>query len=315
MLTVFYAVIGAFSFFGHNGIKGVRAVITAIISYVLCKAVLSFSYSTKTLDMPDFNRKLNTVPVPRLGGVGFFVAFFISLALKWFFFGRASLTEAALMITGGLTLLLGSADDFFDLSPTVKLIFQIIISLIASAILCYGEPPLCVIIKAFYISLLINAFNFIDGLDGLCCGISISALLFFSLSELLILNTGMGISTLLLVFSLVGFLPLNAYPARLYMGDAGSQTLGISIAIFSLAFWSEGLYITSAFMLIPIADVILTVIRRISAGKSPFKPDKAHLHHKLLDLGLTHPQAVALLLAFSAFCSLLSLSAYLIFTA
>lgn len=303
-----------FLFLGIMILRGVRVVITAIISYVLCRAVLSASSSTKTLDMPDFNRKLNTIPVPRLGGVGFFVAFFTSLALKWFFFGAASLPETALMITGGLTLLLGSADDFFDLSPTVKLTFQIIISLIASAILSYGEPPLYVIIKAFYISLLINAFNFIDGLDGLCCGISISALSFFSLSELLILNTGMGISTLLLVFSLVGFLPLNAHPARLYMGDAGSQTLGISIAIFSLAFWAEGLYITSAFMLIPIADVILTVIRRISAGKSPFKPDKAHLHHKLLDLGLTQPQAAALLVVLSVFFSLISLSTYLICT-
>ena len=274
--------------------------------------MLAVSSLTGALDIPDFDRKLNTVPVPRLGGVGFFVAFFISLSLKWILSGVASSAESALMLSGGLTLLLGSADDFFDLSPVVKLSFQIIISLIASAILSPSESLIYVIIKSFYILLLINAFNFIDGLDGLCVGISIASLFFFSLSDLLFLDTGMGVSAILLLFSLVGFVPFNTYPAKLYMGDAGSQTLGLSVAIFSLAFSNDGLYMTPVFFVIPITDVILTVIRRLCVGKSPLKPDRAHLHHKLLDLGLSHPGAVNLLIFISLFASLLSLSAYIL---
>ena len=274
--------------------------------------MLAVSSLTGALDIPDFDRKLNTVPVPRLGGVGFFVAFFISLSLKWILSGVASSAESALMLSGGLTLLLGSADDFFDLSPVVKLSFQIIISLIASAILSPSESLIYVIIKSFYILLLINAFNFIDGLDGLCVGISIASLFFFSLSDLLFLDTGMGVSAILLLFSLVGFVPFNAYPAKLYMGDAGSQTLGLSVAVFSIAYANEGVYMTPVFLLIPVADVLFAVIRRLCVGKSPFKPDRAHLHHKLLDLGLSHPGAVNLLIFISLFASLLSLSAYIL---
>ena len=293
-------------------LRGVRVVITAIISYVLCRAVLSASSSTKTLDMPDFNRKLNTVPVPRLGGVGFFVAFFTSLALKWFFFGAASLPETALMITGGLTLLLGSADDFFDLSPMVKLAFQSVTSLIAASMLSQDESVSWVLIKAVYILLLVNAFNFIDGLDGLCAGVTASSLFFFSLSDLLFLNTGMGISAILLLLSIVGFIPLNAYPARLYMGDSGSETLGLAVALFSLSYIKEGLFIVSVFPLIPIADALIAITRRIATRRSPFKADKEHLHHKLLELGLSHPAAVNLLVIISIFISFLSLSAFMI---
>ena len=233
--------------------------------------------------------------------------------MKCLLFKSVSLTDTALLTAGGLCLLLGSADDFFDLSPLTKLTFQAVIALIASVILSTGELALYVIAKAFYVLLLINAFNFIDGLDGLCVGISIASLFFFSLSDLLFLDTGMGVSAILLLFSLVGFVPFNAYPAKLYMGDAGSEALGLSVAIFSLSSAEEGLLLTPSFLLIPIADVLLAVVRRTCLGRSPFKADRSHLHHKLLDLGLSHPATVNILISASLIFSLISLSVYIIF--
>ena len=276
--------------------------------------MLSASSLTGAVDFPDFKRKLNTVPVPRLGGVGFFIAFFISLSLKILFLGSPGVADTALLLSGGLCLLLGAADDFLSLLPLTKLIFQSVIALIASAILSPSEPPLYVMIKAFYILLLINALNFIDGLDGLCVGISASSLFFFALSDLLFLNTGMGISAMLLFFALVGFIPFNAYPARLYMGDAGSETLGLSLAVFSISSAKEGLFLTPSFILIPIADVLLAIARRICLGHSPFKADRSHLHHMLLDFGFSHPAAVNILFSASLFLSLISLSVYLFFS-
>ncbi len=292
-------------------LKGVRDILTVILSYALCLAVLYVSSSVGAVDMPDFKRKLNTVPVPRLGGIGFFIAFFASLALKWLFFGEATVIESTLVLTGGLTLLLGAADDFFDLSPMIKLAFQGVISLISAIMLSQGEPVSSILTKAIYILLLINSFNFIDGLDGLCAGISISSLFFFSLCDLIFLHTGMGICAILLLLSLVGFIPLNVYPAKLYMGDAGSETLGLAVALFSLSYINEGLFIVSVFALIPIADALIAITRRLAARRSPFKADKEHLHHKLLDLGLSHPAAVNLLVIISVFVSFLSLSVYL----
>ena len=216
------------------------------------------------------------------------------------------------MLTGGLTLLLGAADDFFDLSPLIKLTFQTVISLTAAIMLSQSEPVSFILIKAVYILLLINAFNFIDGLDGLCTGISVSSLFFFSLCDLLFLNTGTGISAILLLLSLAGFIPLNAYPAKLYMGDAGSETIGLSVALFSLSYIKEGLFIGSVFLLIPIADALIAIIRRLAAHRSPFNADKEHLHHKLLDLGFSHPAAVNFLVIISVFISFISLSAYLL---
>ena len=276
-----------------------------LLSISLSFTVRALSRRAGVLDFPDFSRKLNTSPIPRLGGVAFFLAFFTSVALNGAVSGGLSALDSALLSVGGLSLLFGTADDFFDLTPLWKLSFQLICALCAALIL----PQIC----PFWLSipftvLMMNAYNFIDGLDGLATSLSLTSLFFISLSSLIFLNTGIGITPILLFFALLGFLPLNAHPATLYMGESGSSTIGLSISLITLSLPAPLALLSLAFSLIPLFDVLSAVPRRIMQGRSPFCADKEHLHHKLLSLGMSHPAATTLLLLLSNSLSLLSLA-------
>ena len=282
--------------------------VAAILSFLLSLTVKRLSTAARVLDMPDFRRKLNTVPVPRLGGVAFFLAFFISLALKSAYFGEVSATDVTLLCSGGLSLLFGAADDFFDLAPAQKLLFQALSAALVTVIL---PTPYPAFITIPLVILMMNAYNFIDGLDGLAAGLSLSSLLFFALVSVIFLHTGMGLTPILLFFALIGFLPLNAHPARLYMGEAGSSTLGLTLAVLTLSLPTPYSLLSLAFSLIPLFDAVSAVPRRLLRGRSPFAPDRGHLHHRLLSLGLSHPAAAGLLVSLSV---ILSITAILIAT-
>ena len=276
-----------------------------LLSLLLSLAIRRLSLCTGVVDLPDFRRKLHTSPVPRLGGVAFFLAFFVSLVAKNWLFGSFSELDSVLIAAGGLSLLFGAIDDFFDLSPLHKLCLQLVCAATAALLLPEIYP---IRVSIPFIILMMNAYNFIDGLDALAASLSLSSLIFISLSSLVFFNTGMGITPLLLFFSLLGFLPLNLHPASLYMGESGSATLGLSIAVITLSLPAPSALLSLSFSLIPIFDAVAAVPRRILLGRSPFAADKGHIHHKLLSLGVTHPTATALLALLSLILSLASLS-------
>lgn len=284
-----------------------------VLSYFACLAIRRISLVTGALDMPDFKRKLNTVPVPRLGGVGFFLVFALALGAKALLFGIGTNLDSALMISGGLILAVGAADDLFNLKAPIKLAFQALATAIGAAVLLPRGDPVTLALSALYLLFLTNAFNLIDGLDGLCAGISLSSLMFLSLSYLVFLNTGVGVTPLLLFFSLLGFIPHNLHPARLYMGDSGSESLGLSIGLISLELAKSGVFISTAFFIIPIADTVTAIARRLIRGRSPLRADREHLHHKLLDFGISHSAAACAMLVATVAFSLISLTVYAIF--
>lgn len=288
------------------------------ISYLFTPATIPLCKSIGAMDIPDGARKINTVPIPRLGGL----AFFLSCVIVLFPFVSESGTVAALLAGGAVIVAGGVADDVFNIPPAIKLFVQILAALVT--IMFIPMPTEFSFFGFFRISLsgilgfmfvltrlifTVNAVNFSDGLDGLASGLSATALISLFLYGLSNSNTVPAVAALVLASAVLGFLPYNKYHAKVFMGDSGSQFLGLSIAILALGNAPNGSFTleSSLFLAIPALDTALSVVRRIIKRKSPFVADKGHLHHILLKMGIPHPLAVNLLIASSAVIALITL--------
>ncbi len=251
---------------------------------------------------------------------------------------RGSETSAVLA-AGGIICLLGVLDDRWELDSLTKLAGQVfaagVMVLLGVQLLTLYVPFGGVGTLSFgrndsvgltvvLCLLTINAINFIDGLDGLAAGVSaISALAFFAYSYHLA-RQGYGdvafaptLLSAVLAGACLGFLPHNFTPARVFMGDSGSMLIGLTLAAaattastgadpqsFGSAVTTIPLYLPLLLPLsvlaVPLVDLVLAVLRRVKAGRSPFAPDKMHLHHRLLEIGHSHRRAVLLIYFWSA---------------
>ncbi len=288
------------------------------LSYLFTPLTVPLCRAMGAFDMPDGYRKINTDAIPRLGGLGFFFAAALVLSPL-----AARNMSIAALLTGGAVLVAGGVmDDTFGAPPAVKLILQLAAALVAVSLI--GPPdsfsffgiftlPLNgvfgFLFTVFRIVFTMNAVNFADGLDGLASGLSITALLSLSVFGVINSNTYPAIAALVLAAAVLGFLPYNRYHASLFMGDCGSQFLGMAIAVLSLGTAPGGSFTfeTSLFLAVPTLDTTFSVIRRLAKGKSPFVADKGHIHHVLIDAGLSHPNAVRLLVTLSGVIALLTL--------
>ncbi len=308
-------------------IGAISALIASLSAFLITPISVKISEITGALDIPDGKRKINVKIFPRLGGLGFFFGFALgaiiftvheALPLGGEEFGLIG----ALLSSGAILVSAGVSDDTAGLSPPVKFLLQSAAAFVAMLFIpmptsfsFFGlfEIPLSGVFGFFFVFFrlifTINAVNFSDGLDGLASGLSITALT--ALSALGIINGKYtaAIVSLILAFAVLGFLPYNRYEAKIYMGDSGSQFLGLAIALISLSVTKNNSYTieTSLFLFIPTLDTILSVLRRLLHGKSPFTADRGHLHHALLSRGVRHPDAVKLLVSASALVALLTL--------
>jgi UDP-GlcNAc:undecaprenyl-phosphate GlcNAc-1-phosphate transferase len=268
-------------------------------------------------------RKIHNGNIPRLGGIGFIVAFIVSFAIAGFFLKVFSLTPKFLLIALAYILILtsGIRDDFKPMVPRNKLIFHIcaavcvLISGHAFERLFYidhvdlldlsGWSLLRYPLTFLWIVGMTNAINFIDGVDGLAGGISLLALLSFGG---IFVSLGAGSVAFLLcvclVSALLGFLVFNApFPrAKIFMGDGGAYFLGFTLALFPLMGAGDAVvglpvFHAAAILLIPILDTTAAVWRRVRDGKRIGSPDRAHTHHKLMNLGLSSRRIDAALFA------------------
>lgn len=274
-------------------------------------------------------RHVGEVPIGRLGGVGVLLGCLVALLLQaWINISfRLALLEYKIQAFGvliGLTIvaIVGFLDDVRRLSATVKFSFQIISALVLyvcgvriSAIdLPLLEPfelgLLGLPITILWVVGIINSINLIDGLDGLAGGV----LLFASVVNLVVAVVSNGVITAVLMGSVVGavlgFLLFNWYPAKIYLGDGGAYSLGFLIAVSGLISpmhkVSTSIAITVPVLAagLPIIDTILVMIRRIATRRGVFSPDRGHLHHFLLDSGISHQRVVVgLYLVCCIFCS------------
>jgi len=257
------------------------------------------------MDIPN-SRKVHSHPIPRLGGLGIYFGFVLGYVL----FGTMSLRMNAILIGSFIIILTGVVDDIKPMPAKVKLLFQIIA---AGVVAFYGE----ILLKdlsafGFYISFghfsylitilfivgIINCINLIDGLDGLAAGLS--SIYFLTIGIVIVWSKhtfGLdAIITFIMLGSTLGFLCHNFNPAKIFMGDTGSMFLGYIIAIIALLGFKNvtmtTLLVPICLLAIPIMDTLLAIIRRIINKKPITMPDKQHLHHQLLNMGLSHKNVV-----------------------
>jgi len=302
-----------------------RLVLAAVCAMAVCfaaaPAVRSFARRVGAMDQPGEARRVHTRATPRLGGLAIFLGF-LAGALP---FCPISQPVQGILLGCILIVITGAIDDLITLSPWVKLLSQFAAALVAVAhgvsIQVLTHPNLFVIqyvildklalpITVVWIIGVTNAVNLIDGLDGLAVGVSIIS----SITMLIVaLTAGQSPEAVILLAALagacVGFVPYNKNPASLFMGDTGALLLGYLLATASvLGLFKMYAVVTFAVPLlalaVPLSDTIFAVIRRALKGQNPLLPDRGHLHHRLLDLGLTQKQAVAVLYAVSAILGL-----------
>lgn len=259
------------------------------------------------------HRKIHKGNIPRLGGFGIFVSFILGLVifyiLKHFIYpdfpvpGIFSLWP----ILAGLAIIhvLGLIDDFVNIKPWLKVVVQLaaagIVAFFGNTISVIAFPAVGITLNlgpfsyAFTILWIIglsNAVNLLDGLDGLAGGTIAIAALFISSVAVLQHNYIAAVAGIILFGSLVGFLVFNFPPAKLFMGDSGSLFIGFFIAVMPLFGWqvpsktSTLFIITITMAAVPIIDTVGSILRRIRNRQPVHSPDKAHIHHKLIDLGL-----------------------------
>ena len=282
-------------------------------SHALTPSVKRLALRLGAIDRPG-GRRIHKRPVPRMGGLAIVLGFFLAALL---FCPRETLL--ALLPGALLIAAMGAADDCLGLRPGVKLLLQLAAAALAVRggvviRVFLGQPlpgALAVGLTIFWFVACTNAVNLIDGLDGLACGISALGALTMLLVSLAASAPPAGLILAALTGACLGFLPYNRCPAQIFMGDLGSQFLGYVLAAASVlgalklhALFS--FFVPLLALSVPLADTAFAFFRRILRRKSPFQADKSHIHHRLLALGLTQKQAVALLYAVSSVFGLLA---------
>ncbi|MFG2091640.1 MULTISPECIES: glycosyltransferase family 4 protein [unclassified Spirillospora] len=310
--------------------------VAALVAYLLTPLVRRFAVWFGAQAVPR-DRDVHVIPTPRLGGLAMFGGMVAALVVatglpemrKVLADGDVSVAKA-LLLSGGLIVLIGIADDRWEVDALTKFAGQVAAAgiFIMQGIQIYviplptGEslslpPAYGVPLTVLVVVATINAVNFIDGLDGLAAGVvGIAALALFSYAYLLSRTNGLTTLTAATLIAAVlfgmcaGFLPHNFSPAKIFMGDTGSMLIGLLLSAstimltgqFDPAILANGLFpffvpvlLIPAVAAVPFIDMLLAVWRRTNQGRSPFSPDKQHLHHRLLELGHSTRRAVLIM--------------------
>ncbi|WP_027717641.1 glycosyltransferase family 4 protein [Desulfovirgula thermocuniculi] len=301
-------------------------VVAAGVSYLATPWVRRVAFRLGAVDRPDA-RKVHREPMPRLGGVAVYAAFVAAVIVAV----PKSLEVLGLLLGLTLVTLVGVADDVRGLSPRLKLAGQVVSAL---ALLPFGIEIYFVTnplnghlvdlgwlglpLTVFWVVAVTNAVNLIDGLDGLAGGVSLIAALtmaavgfvqwkFFGAAD----QQEVILLALLLAAALLGFLRHNFHPASIFLGDAGSMLLGYALAAMAVMGLTKSVTAVAVVLPllilgIPLLDTFMAILRRYFNRRPIFAPDKEHLHHQLLALGLSHRQAVLTIYGVSAllgFCA------------
>jgi UDP-GlcNAc:undecaprenyl-phosphate GlcNAc-1-phosphate transferase len=298
--------------------------LAAVLSFALTPLVRALAHRLDNIDHPD-ERRVNTSPVARGGGIAVAVACLVASLVFLIVNAESSSTIRpplsigpsellALLGGGALAAIIGTLDDTFQLRARYQLAGQVVIAV--AAILLGATPDQIgspfggqielagLIAGAFalvWILGMVNSMNFIDGLDGLSSGIGLIAAVTLGLISL---TTAVGpfgqpfvaVLCFALAGALAGFLRWNFHPATVFVGTSGVLFVGYTLAILSILGTAK-VAVAMLVLGVPIIDTFWIIVRRVGARRSPFKPDRGHIHHRLLDLGLSHLQTVLLIYA------------------
>ena len=291
-----------------NPLLWVCCAVSFVLAVSFVKLAIIVCKRERWYDIPS-ERKVHKGLVPRLGGAGFVSAFILSCVLYAIFELESAKMFAPFVCTGLLVFVAGVADDFLDLRAVVKFALQCIAALIMvssgyvfESCFSLNIPRVIAAVGTFmWIVGIINSYNMIDGIDGLCGGLS--ALALFTLGLVYTLSGGNSAAMcFILVSAILGFLVFNKPKAKIFMGDGGSQFLGFMVASVPLFkttanFEGKKMLIALCLAAIPMMDCIAAFVRRTRDHRSVMSPDKLHLHHKLMNLGLSSSGVLLLLLS------------------
>jgi UDP-N-acetylmuramyl pentapeptide phosphotransferase/UDP-N-acetylglucosamine-1-phosphate transferase len=286
-------------------------ILAFLITLIVIPVIIVIAKGKKLYDEPDDKRKLHKQPIPSLGGLGMFIGFIMSVLLTINFSSEAP--EFQYYIAAFLLIFfLGIKDDIMVLSPTKKFVGQVVAAVIlvfkANLVITnmggfmgfhHMNTACSYSLTIFSVVVIINAFNLIDGVDGLAGSLGLISSLVFGAYFLLNQNIPYAVLAFSFAGSLIAFLKYNFHPATIFMGDTGSLTIGLVNSILVIKFIeTAGTYtfypVSSApaigfgILLLPLMDTLRVFAVRIIHGRSPFSPDRNHIHHLLLNKGLSH---------------------------
>ena len=300
--------------------KELAAAITSfVIAFLIVPVIIKYSLAKNLVDIPG-RRKIHKKVTPSMGGIAIFVGFFIS-SMIWLNIEELGYIKF-ILVALFVIFFIGVRDDLVPLRAMVKLVGQIM----AASLLIflfdlriktfYGlfglhELPNIVSYMITYLTVVVitNSFNLIDGLDGLAGTIAIVALLAFGVWFYLVNDQIFSILAFSMLGGIFAFLIFNWEPSEVFMGDTGALVIGMMLAIMTIHFinvnyslpamteykFNGSVGSAACIIIIPLVDTLRIVILRISKGQSPFAPDKSHVHHAIMRLGMSHSQTTLIL--------------------
>ncbi len=294
-------------------VKVLVALVTAfVMSFAATPVVKTFAKKVGAMDVPKDNRRMHDHPIPRLGGLAIFFGFIFSVLL----FVEIDVKIRGILLGSVIIVIIGVIDDMISMKWWIKLLGQIAAAVVATlhgvTIMVLSNPNLfsqsqylslgflSVPITIFWIVAITNSVNLIDGLDGLAVGVSGIASFTMLVIALLVSEGNVALIMAALAGGCLGFIPYNLNPAKIFAGDTGALLLGYVLATMSVLGVFK-MYAIISFAVpflvlgLPLFDTAFAFLRRILRGQNPMKPDRGHVHHRLIDMGLNQKQAVATL--------------------
>ncbi len=290
------------------------------ITYAVIPLIIKVAKERRLYDRPN-ERSSHQEPTPSLGGIGIFAGTVCGIML-WTPVGSFSQLQY-ILAAFVLIFLIGILDDLLPISPGKKLGGQLLVAIILAykagvqVSSFYGfcgfhelSQPASFTLSIITIVGIINAFNLIDGINGLAGSVGLLACIVFGICFFLVDVPALAVVAFSLAGAILAFLRYNFTPAKIFMGDTGSLLIGMVCAILSITFietnyklppgnpyvWGAAPAIAVAVLILPLYDTLSVFMRRIVRGRSPFAPDKTHIHHQLLSFGLNHTESTVILI-------------------
>lgn len=283
----------------------------AVVCFLSTPLVKSLAYKIGAIDVPKDDRRMHKVPIPRLGGLAIFLSFLLAVLV----FADIDRQMQGILLGAVVIVIVGVLDDIMALRALPKLIAQIVAAGIAAyhgCVIQFVSNPnvfsestyvnlgwVSVPLTIIWIVAITNAVNFIDGLDGLAVGVSAISTATLIVIALMVSEINIAIILCGLFGACLGFIPYNMNPAKIFMGDTGATFLGYILATLSITGLFK-LYAIISFAVpflilgLPIFDICFAFLRRIAKGQNPMTADRSHVHHRLIDLGFSQKQTVAI---------------------
>ncbi|MCX8129566.1 MAG: undecaprenyl/decaprenyl-phosphate alpha-N-acetylglucosaminyl 1-phosphate transferase [Clostridia bacterium] len=302
-------------------------ILSFIVAFSATPIARKIAFKAGAIDIPRDNRRMHKKPIARLGGLAIISGFLIAVLYNSFssYINTASAFKPNVQFIGFLAGILiitsiGIVDDIKQIRARYKLIFQLAAAFtvvftgtsiprltnpFAASGMSELNPIVSYAITILWIVGITNAVNLIDGLDGLAAGVSSIASLSLFFVSVITERWDMALITAALAGSAMGFLPYNFNPAKIFMGDTGSNFLGFTLGVISIQgtlkqYAAIAIAIPLLVLGLPLFDTAFAIIRRLLQGKPIMEADRGHLHHRLIDMGLTHKQSVVVMYTVSA---------------